>query len=131
MSHKTIYNPDTHIIETRLTGTILAEEVVSIMRQAVKLAKKHDCYLWLNDFTDAVFEFSTFDIYSFPLKIREITESLGENKYKVKRAVIAPVIDEEHKFAELVSKNKGQQMKSFVKSSDARDWLLGRDRPNS
>ena len=123
MSHIIRYNSESKIIETSLSGLIHAEEIIEIMFEAAELTIIHKSFLWLNDFTNADFSLSTFDIYSFPNKIEEATKKLGEYHHLIKRAIVSPKIGEDHKFAEAMSTKKGQSLKTFRTVTEARIWL--------
>jgi hypothetical protein len=128
MAHKMQFNEETGIIESVLTGKILAEELFQIMLECTDLAYDFDCYMWLNDYTNADFDFSSFDIYNIPQHIVQAAEKLGVNRFHIKRAAVVKQIVDDHHFAEALASSRAQAFKAFLTIEEARAWLKQQSR---
>ena len=123
MAHSMRFNDENGIIESTLTGMIHGEELYQIMLECTDLAYEHDCYLWLNDFSNADFDFSTFDIFNIPQHIVKASEKLGVNRFHIKRAAVVKEIVDDHHFAETLASSRAQAFKVFLTIEEARKWL--------
>lgn len=128
MAHTMRFNEETGIIETVLTEKIFAEELFQIMLECTDLAYDFDCYIWLNDFTNADFDFSSFDIYNIPQHIVKAAEKLGVNRFHIKRAAVVKQIIDDHHFAEALASSRAQAFKAFLTLEEARTWLKEQSR---
>jgi hypothetical protein len=77
----------------------------------------------LNDFTNADFDFSSFDIYNIPQHIVKASEKLGVNRFHIKRAAVVKEIVDDHHFAETLASARAQAFKAFLTIEEARKWL--------
>lgn len=105
MAFVTKHNKEFDTLETSLTGLIRAEDIVEIMGRNVDLALVNHCYSWINDFTNASYDLNSFEIYDFPKHLAEKAAKLGPDRFKIRRAIVASQIDENERFAEIVSSN--------------------------
>jgi hypothetical protein len=128
MSHTTIYNVETGIVETAFEGLVTFEEVVQVMSEAATLAMEHDCLLWLNDFSDAQTQISATQIFLLPRKFEEVTRDLDARQYRIRRAMVGVDDSSGAHFAETTSINRGQRVRLFATIEEARDWLREEDR---
>jgi hypothetical protein len=72
-------------------------------------------------------QIGTMEIYNLPKKIYQLLDSLGDNKYKIRRAIITKNIAEDYKFVETVAKNRGQNLEVFEDKLKAIEWLKGQE----
>jgi hypothetical protein len=127
MSYTVDYNPETHIIETKVNGVVKLDTFKQIFSQGVQLAKEKDCFLLLNDFRSATIELSTLDLYSLPEILAGISRSMGISVNRLRRALVVTLqYTRDAIFAEDVAVNRGQHAKFFHDIEDARKWLLGK-----
>jgi hypothetical protein len=124
MAHETLLDTEIGIIKTKLHGLIKAQELLEIMKEDVDLAKMYHCFFWLNDYTEAKYDFSIADIYNFPKEFSDIAEPLGRDKFLITRAIVNSKIDDNYRFAELVSQNRGQNVQVFETADNAIIWLM-------
>ena len=123
MPYTTLIDEKQGIIETTLTGLATAQDIIEIMKQDVEIAISKKCYYWINDFSEAEYDMSTFEIYDFPKELMRLAERLGPERYRIKRAIVSSRIDENQKFAQLVSVNRGQSLGLFDSIEEARKWI--------
>ena len=123
MSHTIIYNPETHIIEATVQGTVNLNEMKEIFYEGVQIAMEKGIFLSLSDFREATSNLSTMDIYNLPKILSDIAIPLGLNIYKFKRAIVTAKDSSDFHFAENVTSNQGQNAKFFNDIEEAKKWL--------
>ena len=122
MSLTVSYDPVIKVIISVLQGTVDPEELRQETIQATALAKKHDCKLFLSDFSQATINFSMVDVFNLP----GLQADAGLDR-SIRVAVIAPTFEirkELAHFYELVSTNRGWVAKVSQDRQEAIDWLL-------
>jgi hypothetical protein len=125
MSHKSSYDNVDGIITTVFTDAVDVNDIISMMKDVTKLAVENKCYLWLNDFTKANVEVNIMGLFKLATSLKNIENTLGDNLFQVKRAVIRNPEMKENKFMETVAANRGQILKVFDNTDDAKKWLKG------
>lgn len=123
MAHKTIFNVETGIIETKYQGIVAFNEVKEVVSESTTLSKESKCYLWLADFSEATLNLSTMEIYDLPKLILEAGTLLNIAAFHIKRAIVIIRDKANYEFAETVSKNRGQNIDLFDDIGNARKWL--------
>lgn len=123
MAHKTIFNTDTEIIETKLDGHITFDEVKDVISESVMLAKGNKCYLWLTDYCEATPRLSTMEIYDLHKLFIDAASSLNISVTQIKRAIVMSNHQSEYLFAQTIASNRGQTLKLFDDIEEARNWL--------
>ena len=123
MDYKITYNPKDQIIETTLRGSITLNDVKGIISEMARLARQHDCHLFLNDYRELLVRLSTIEIYSIPGLISDEADSQGLQARKFKRAIVAKN-SKDLEFLETVTLNQGQVARLFQDMDAARHWLL-------
>ena len=126
MSHKTVFNAEQGIIETKLEGTVHFEEVRDLVADSTALAREHGCYLWLTDYSEAQPELSTIEIYDLPKLFSDAANSLNVQVFQIKRAVVVSRDHASYPFARTVSQNRGQSLELFDDIEKARSWLTNK-----
>jgi hypothetical protein len=123
MSFTTIYNSETHFIETIVQGNLALNEAKEIISKIIQVAKENGCFLCLSDYREAEIKLSTFEIYAVPKIISDISASQGIPADKFKRALIVKKDLENFYFLETVTLNSGQNAKLFQDIDEAKKWL--------
>ena len=123
MAHKTIFNKEIGIVETKLDGVITFNEVRNVISESTALAKEYKCYLWLTDYCEATSQLSTMEIYDLPKLFSEAASLLNINVFQIKRAIVISKDKANYHFAQNVSKNRGQSLELFDDIEKARNWL--------
>jgi hypothetical protein len=125
MPQITTFDPDQKMIHAVYSGTTSLDEIRVAAGEAIALAVKHECYNWFIDFAEARFQGFTFlNVIQFSEEfIRLALPHLGQNVYKVRRAMIIPKTEFLVRFIETASLNRGQQVKVFDNPEEARAWL--------
>ena len=126
MPHTVIYNPELHIVESKLQGGMTIGEVDKFIAKTAKIAKEKDCYLIFTDFREVSRKLSTLQIYELPDRIRNIFASFGINVSFYKRANVAANDLDDYIFHENVMVNRGQNEKVFTDINEAMKWLVGK-----
>ncbi len=127
MPHTISYNPAMQIIEVKVQGTIILDELKDIYSQAVQLGQEKKCFLFLSDFREASFKMSTLELYTLPEILSGVSEAVGIKANRLRRAiVIAPKDLQDANFAEAVTANQGQHARFFLDREQAQNWLLGK-----
>jgi hypothetical protein len=125
LSHTTIFNLDTQIIEIKFQWIVTMQELRESFPEIIKIAIEKGSFLVLIDFLDAIVSFSTMDIYELPSIQLNLADQLRINAYKFKRALVAPKGSEAFSFLETVFLNRGHVIKLFHHVDEARNWLSG------
>ena len=123
MAHKTIFNVETGIIETKYQGIVTFNEVKEVVSESITLSEENKRYLWLADYSEATLNLSTMEIYDLPKLILEAATSLNIVAFHIKRAIVIIRDKANYEFAEIVSKNRGQNIDLFDDIEKARKWL--------
>ncbi|HVN95196.1 MAG TPA: hypothetical protein VMT62_02095 [Syntrophorhabdaceae bacterium] len=123
MPHVTTYDEKAGIIETKLSGTIKAPEIIEIMNGNAALALEHNCYRWINDFSDARYNISFMEVLNFHNQITKLARSTGIDMHRIKRAIVVRQTDEKHRYAANVMTNRGQNLGVFESIGEARAWI--------
>ena len=124
MSHETTYDPDTKILETKLSGIIIPQEIEEVISNNVELAIENECYLWLIDYTEADENLKIADMLGFRSRTDKATMAIGNKKHEVKRALVVKEKNEKFKLAELFAATNGHSLMVFTTIKEARTWLL-------
>ena len=126
MSHTIKYNPEEHIIEIKVQGTVNIEEFKEIASQGVQIAKDEDCFRVLSDYREVTkIDLSTMDIYELPKILSGISALAEVRVSRFRRAIVVmPKDATDANFAETVAANQGQNAKFFLDVEEARKWLL-------
>jgi hypothetical protein len=124
MPVSSFYNISHCIIETKAHGFISVMEISISMQENLQLALHHNCPLWLIDYTEATVDISLLQILNAAENISIISENLGNMKFHLKRAFVTLNHNEDIRFFENVSVNRGQNLKLFKEVESARKWLL-------
>src|SRR5919108_1787036 len=124
MTHTVIYNPELHIVESKLQGNMTLGEVDEIITKTAKIAKENDCRFILNDFREVSRKLPLWQIYELPDRIRTIFTSFGTKVWLYKRANIVANDWDEYIFHENVMVNRGQKEKAFTDMDEAKQWLM-------
>lgn len=123
MTHTIIYNPDTHTIEIKFQGNITLSEVKELYSESALIAKQHNCFAFLSDYSDATMKLSTFEIYDLPKILSEIFASSEISAHQLKRALVVAKDLKDYRFFETVTSNSGQRSKIFKNFAEAKEWL--------
>lgn len=125
MGHNISFNSELHITEIKFQGSINLLEIEELLSEAVKVAKEHNSFLFLSDYTEASLNLSTMELYELPKMLADIFASSGIPPYKLKRAlVVLQDLKKDFRFFEAVSANNGQKAKLFQNLVEAKKWLL-------
>lgn len=119
MPFKVIYNKENNCLRGTVNGNFEAEHVPAYVQEVEKLAKKHKCKRFLNDFRKANVHLSVLNLYEVPDK----TVAKEFNR-TWKRAILVNEKDiKQMSFLETTSYNKGVPLKVFTDESEAMEWL--------
>lgn len=124
MANSVTYEAETGVIMMRLAGTIDQHVLTSMAGKAARLAKKHNCYLLLNDARRAFPALTTLEIYELPNTVEKLVSAIGLPVSKFKRAIVVAGEMDDFTFFETVSRNHGQHVMLFRDMDEARKWLL-------
>ncbi len=126
MPHIVLYNPELHIIESKLIGDMTVGEVDDFITKIAKSAKEKDCRFIFTDFREVRRKLSILEIYELPARIKNIFTIIGIKVSLYKRAnVVARDLDD-YIFHENVMVNRGQKEKVFTDVDEAKKWLIGK-----
>ena len=124
MAHTIIYNPETHIIETKVQGNVTLSEMKEIFTEAVRIAIEKDTFLFLSDFQEATINLSVMEIYALPKILSNIAAPMGVSASRFRRAIVFSQQNfSDSRFAENVTANQGQNAKFFQDVDEAKRWL--------
>jgi len=123
MLHSIIYDPQ-GIILVKFQGPLILAEVRQVMAAVGRLASEHQCFRLLSDTLEMELKLSQFDVYYLPGMFAELISTFGLQVYKFRRAVLVSPNNQILQFFEIVSKNRGQNVKLFYDDESAREWLL-------
>ena len=124
MTHTVIYNPELHIVESKLQGNMTLGEVDEIITKTAKIAKENNCRFILNDFREVSRKLPLWQIYELPDRLRTVFTSFGTNVWLYKRANVVANDWDEYIFHENVMVNRGQKEKAFTDMDEAKQWLM-------
>lgn len=120
------YDSKLDIVETVLSGVVTPEELREETVQAATFANANNCDSFLSDCTEAVFKFSTVDVYDLP----SIQDEEGVPRSS-QIAVVTPTSERGRglaQFYETVCLNRGWKTRVFTDRAEALAWLLDQDR---
>jgi hypothetical protein len=123
MPYTIIFNPETHVIESKFQGQLTFAEVKGFISEASLVAKEHGCLLFLSDYREAALSLSTMEIYEVPKIMKDTFASLGINANHLKRAVVVANDLDDYLFYETVTVNSGQNAQVFYDIDKAKNWL--------
>lgn len=106
-------------LEARFTGAGAAEETWRQFDEIAERCKRANKNKLLLDFTEASGEVSLADRYFLGDK----AQILSRRRLKVATVATRRQIDPQ-KFAELVARNRGVDLRAFTNVEDAEEWLL-------
>lgn len=130
MAHKTVYNFDAGIIETKVNGHVNISDFKEIISEITSIAKVNNCLLWLSDYTTAKPKFYYSQIYEVPKIINESAEILSVIPCQIKRAIVVDKEKDGYKFSQTVCTNQGQTLEIFLDYKDAVEWLTSANEEN-
>jgi len=122
ISWETEYLPDLRVIETNIEEQMSLIVIAEIFKRCAELTKEWKCYRWLNVF-HCEMALALFDAYEIPALFMQATESLELDRYRIRRAVVAPTIEEFLQFEETVTYNRSQEFRAFTERAEAIAWL--------
>lgn len=111
------------VIVARFSGLVVEEEIVRMFADVVAMAAAKRCFRWIHDFTDARRDLSTMAVYRLPGVLAEMAASLGEDRRRIRRALVGAAHLRDFRFAEDVAFNAGQHLRAFATVAEARRWL--------
>jgi|APSaa5957512576_1039674.scaffolds.fasta_scaffold23284_1 hypothetical protein len=124
MSYIITYNSEIQILEIKFQGKVTKNDLKKAYEEAFPIAVREECFLFLNDFIEAIISLRVFDVVEWAKTILKIGEDYGQNARLLKRAIILPVSYKDSKFAETVASNRGYRIKLFKDVDNAKKWLL-------
>jgi len=80
----------------------------------------------LADYTEAILQLSTLEIYELPQIASEAGASSGIQLHELKRALVVKDDLNDYQFFETVTINKGQNAKMFHDIDQAKQWLFAK-----
>ncbi|MBE0672352.1 MAG: hypothetical protein IH588_17390 [Anaerolineales bacterium] len=124
MSHTVFYNPELHIVESKLQGDMTIGEVDEFVAKIAQITKEKDCRLIFTDFREVSRKLPMWQIYELPNRLKNIFAAFDINVSFYKRAnVVAKDLDD-YIFHENVMVNRGQKEKVFTDIDQAKKWLM-------
>lgn len=127
MAHDIAYNSEQGIIELTYHGEIDPAALKSSAADVYHLAKERSCCVALIDWSQSRLGVGVSGIYDLPRVLSSITESLGLNIHKIKRALLVKEKTEGFRFLENVTRNRGQNVRLFTDRAEAIEWLVAAD----
>lgn len=124
MPYTTVYNAEIGIIETKLTGIVSKDVILSGLEDIMRLSLEHDCFLWLNDFSEAKLAMPITEIFLYAESVPAFLKKIGNKRFKIKRAIVRNDQEVSFNFFEDASVNRGVNTKIFVEPQQAKQWLL-------
>jgi hypothetical protein len=116
-------NSELGVIETVYRGNVTNDDIESSLVEAKALASKDGPSKFLTMLVDADLKLSTLDLYSIPDEWSEM-----EFDRRNRLAIVAPdspELQQDLRFHENTSRNRGWQVQIFLNREGAVDWLLG------
>ncbi|NUN68194.1 MAG: hypothetical protein HUU02_00615 [Bacteroidetes bacterium] len=132
MPHQTSFDTSAGIIINTLTGTVDTGLLRTVLKGSAEAWRTTQYTRWLNDLSNAEDRLTTLDIYDLPKYMEELRKTTGVPIHNIRIAVVVQSRTSEHLFAEMVSANRGQNIRVFLDQPSAREWLvntLGRTVP--
>ncbi|MBI5965914.1 MAG: hypothetical protein HY863_20745 [Chloroflexi bacterium] len=124
MSHTIFYNPELHIVESKLQGDMTIGEVDEFVTKIAQITKEKDCRLIFTDFREVLRKLPMWQIYELPNRLKNIFAAFDINVSLYKRAnVVAKDLDD-YIFHENVMVNRGHNEKVFTDIDKAMGWLI-------
>ena len=127
MSHTIELIENGKVIKTRFHRETQPDEIQSVMSKNLEMAKRHQTSLFLVDCTELKDETSyVFENYEVGVMLAEMQKQLPA---RLKDALILPRSEkaaENLRFFETVTLNRGMDVRTFEKETDALAWLLNR-----
>lgn len=124
MSHTVFYNPELHIVVSKLQGDMTVGEVEEIVTKTAKIAKEKDCRLILTDFREVSQKLPMWQIYELPNRLKNIFAAFDINVLLYKRANVVENDLDDYIFHENVMVNRGHNEKVFTDIDKAMGWLM-------
>lgn len=119
MPFKVVYNKEHECLRGTVNGNFEADHVRAYVREVERIAKKHKCKRFLNDFRKANIHLSILNLYEVPDKVVE-----EEFNRSWKRAILINETDfEKMSFLETTSFNSGIPLRVFTSEDEAIEWL--------
>jgi len=113
-------------MESKIQGILTFNEVKNMIAEMASLAKEKNCRLLLADYSEAVLQLSTVEIYDLPQAASEIVASSGVQLHELKRALVVKNDLNDYRFFETVTLNNGQNAKMFHDIDQAKRWLFAK-----
>jgi hypothetical protein len=123
MKTQTQYLVEENIIETKLYGDINHNDVLKFIDDCIDIALKNKCYSWLIDYSNARYKLNTLEILNLPIEVSAKMDVLGEEKQKIRRAIVSITDKGDFIFLENAAANKGQNLRVFDTRGKAIEWL--------
>jgi hypothetical protein len=117
------YSIEDKIIVSRGIGTVSVIEIGRAIKENIELSLKHNCHLWLIDFSDALAEITIMQLLTTAEKVPVLLEPYTDLKKRLKRAFVTKDQFEVSKFYENASVNRGLNFRVFIDIDSARKWL--------
>jgi hypothetical protein len=124
MSHTIFYNPELHIVESKLQGDMTIGEVDEFVTKIAQITKEKDCRLIFTDFREVSRKLPMWQIYELPNRLKNIFAAFDINVSLYKRANVVAKDLEDYIFHENVMVNRGQNEKVFTDIDTAMGWLM-------
>jgi hypothetical protein len=112
------YLPDRGYTLTTVEGQATPELAIELMIETLSVAKKSKCQKFLVDLRGATVLSATIDTFELPGKV----EALGFTAQH-RLAIVYSTDESDLRFLELVSQNRGLQVKAFEDFDEAETWL--------
>ncbi len=122
MPYQVCFNEKDQIVETVYQGLLTSDELMEAAMASLKVAEQHQTTRFLGDCTTLDPGGSLFDIYD----LVQFYENIPFARFS-KEAILLPQIPqavEDMQFYELVSQNRGFEVRIFADRQVALDWLL-------
>lgn len=124
MPFTTSYNNDDKILVTRIWGVATIDLIKDGLAEIMKQSIEYDCFLWLNDFSESILDVSIFKLFQYAESVPGSLEKFGNNKSRIRRAIVRNDQAESFAFFENASVNRGVITRVFADPESARNWLL-------
>jgi hypothetical protein len=126
MAYSYKFNNTNGLIEIVLAGSITKDELQEIVSSCIRLAKKHNSYNWLYDFSYATFDYHSIDMIALQKKFDDMVSELGAWRFVVNRAVVSQDVTYDKALEAVIAHYHSERLKIFDNISQARAWLQDR-----
>lgn len=124
MPHSISYFEEDNYLTASYKGIVDAGEIKTAVKEISEAARIYNCYNWLIDFTDCSnLRFSVVEMVRFSESFYTLNDNLGSKKFLIKRAIIFSEKQTDFNFIEVLSSNRGQDVKVFRNQEEAVQWL--------